>query len=429
MTIHKIKISDEFKIKTLGECTIPSPLPSSYFVYDDSGVLVDPTTEQCKKCNDNIYVMELAGPRAKLFFNPSTTRIGIVTCGGLCPGLNDVIRAITMVAWYRYGIRDILGFRYGYAGLVRENKLEPIILNPDIVADIHQKGGTILGSSRGYQNINKMIECLLYYKINILFTIGGDGTQKGALALCREIEKRNLSISIVGLPKTIDNDIMYTDRTFGFETAVTMSQAPIDAAHMEAKGVRNGIGLVKLMGRESGFVAAYASLASSNVNLVLVPEVPFSINGVLHFLEERLKRKGHAVIVVAEGAGQQFFHNMGTDESGNRILGDIGKLLKDTIIDYFRSKSQEVHVRYIDPSYTIRSAPATADDSVLCFNLGQYAVHAAMAGKTEMLVAVWNNHFVHVPITKAIEKRKYIDPTGLLWQSILDNTGQPSNLI
>jgi 6-phosphofructokinase 1 len=270
-----------------------------------------------------------------------------------------------------------------------------------------------------------MVDFLVDHRISILFTIGGDGTQRAALRITEEIRRRGVPISVVGLPKTIDNDISFTERCFGFETAVAMSRGPITCAHMEAKGVRNGVGLVKLMGRESGFVAAYATLASSDVNLVLIPEIPFRLENVLAFLEERLRRKAHAVVVVAEGAGQEFVAEAGSDKSGNRLFGDIGVFLKSAINSHFGKTGQAVNVRYIDPSYTIRSARAEPDDSVFCFQLAGHAVHAAMTGRTGMIVGLWNGHFVHIPMSKAVAARKKIDPRGSLWQSVLDNTGQP----
>lgn len=417
--------NEDFRIQSLGPCVFDSPVPKRVFVPDDSAILVDATLGGCRKCEGNPASMELAGPRRKMFFNPSTARAGIVTCGGLCPGLNDVIRALTMVLWYRYGVRDIAGFRYGYEGLVSSFNHAPVVLTPEKVEDIHKDGGTILGSSRGNQPPSEMVDFLETNKVNILFTIGGDGTQKGAQAIVNEITRRSRNIAVTGIPKTIDNDISYTERTFGFETAVAMSKLPITSAHMEAKGVRNGIGLVKLMGRESGFVAAYATLASSDVNLVLVPEVPFTLEKLFAFIESRMERKSHAVVVVAEGAGQELVPVEGTDASGNKKLGDIGTFLKKAITDHFAKAINPVNVRYIDPSYMIRSAPASPDDSVFCFRLAENAVHAAMAGKTGMVVGQWNGHFVHIPMKKATDTRKKIDPLESLWQSVLDNTGQP----
>ena len=421
-------MSASFDIQTLGPCDYESPMEAAMWVDESSGVLLDAVVSRPISGSEPHVVLESAGPRRRLFFDPSTVRAGIVTCGGLCPGLNDVVRALTMVLWHRYGVREILGLRYGYEGLVDSIGHTPILLEPEKVSDIHQHGGTILGSSRGPQEVPAMVNCLQNRGINVLFTVGGDGTQRGALEITREIARRRLPIAVVGLPKTIDNDISFTERTFGFETAVAMSRMPIVSAHMEAKGALNGVGLVKLMGRESGFVAAYSALASSDVNLVLVPEVPFAMEWLLSFLEARLKRKAHAVVVVAEGAGQDLAQCDGVDASGNRKLGDIGVLLKNRITEHFKRRSFPVAVRYIDPSYTIRSARAEADDSVFCFQLSEHAVHAAMSGRTGMIVGLWNGHFVHIPMERAVEERKCIDPSGTLWRSVLDNTGQPARL-
>jgi 6-phosphofructokinase 1 len=419
---------EDFRIERAGQCTFASPLDSAVFISDSEGVLIDATLSGYQKGQRKPPFLEKAGPREKIFFNPETSRAALVTCGGLCPGLNDVIRAIVMVLWYRYGVKEIFGLRYGYEGLIASYNHEPLVLEPEFVEDIHKDGGTILGTSRGPQATGLMVDFLLERKINMLFTIGGDGTQRGALAITREIKKRHLAITVIGIPKTIDNDILFTERTFGFETAVAMSQIPITGAHMEAKGVRNGIAIVKLMGRESGFIATYAAIASSDVNLVLIPEVPFALERVFAYLEERITRKRHAVIVVAEGAGQEHVAAQGTDESGNKKLGDIGLFLKTAITEYFRARNIPTTVRYIDPSYTIRSVPANPDDSVLCFQLAENAVHAAMSGRTGMVVGIWNGHFVHIPIQLAVKDRKKIDPSSLLWQSVLDNTGQPGNL-
>jgi 6-phosphofructokinase 1 len=421
--------ADDFRIPTLGPCGVNSPLESAMLLREENGILVEATLEACRTCAGAPPAMESAGPRRSIFFNPKNVRAAIVTCGGLCPGLNDVIRGVTMVLWYRYGVEHVVGLRYGYEGLIPQFGQAPLALTPEVVADIHKNGGTILGSSRGPQKVSDMVDFLAASRINMLFTVGGDGTQRGALEICREMERRGLVISVVGIPKTIDNDISWTERTFGFETAVAMSQAPIDAAHMEAKGVRNGVGLVRLMGRESGFVAAYAALASSDVNLVLIPEAPFSIAKLMAFLEGRLARKSHAVIVVAEGAGQDLLPPVGANVSGNVEFGDIGLFLKKAISGYFCGRGSSANVKYIDPSYTIRSAAANADDSVFCFQLAENAVHAAMSGRTAMVVALWNGHFVHVPIEIAVASRKRVDPAGPLWQSVLDNTGQPMNML
>ncbi len=417
------------EIGRVGVCTHDSPLDSVVFIDDSEGVLIDATLSGLRGKKGIPPFFEKAGPREKIFFNPEKTKAALVTCGGLCPGLNDVIRAVVMVLWYRYGVKEIVGLRYGFEGLISSFNHQPLQLTPEVVEDIQKDGGTILGTSRGPQDPALMVDFLLKEKIDIIFTIGGDGTQRGALAIVREIEKRGLPIAVIGIPKTIDNDILFTERAFGFETAVDMSQLVITGAHMEAKGVRNGIGIVKLMGRESGFIAAYATLATSDVNLVLIPEIAFSMERLFAYLEERMLKKRHAVIVVAEGAGQEYVPAEGTDESGNKRLGDIGLYLKGAIGEHFKSRAIPIEIKYLDPSYLIRSAPATPDDSVLCFQLAENAVHAAMSGRTGMIVGVWNGHFVHVPMDLCVKGRKKIDLSSLLWQSVLDNTGQPGSLV
>ncbi len=421
-------MENRFKVDTLGECKVDTPLATPTFIETEDGVLVDPTLRgQCREKGKDPDFLEQAGPRRKIFFNPEDTTAAIVSCGGLCPGINDTIRGITMILWHRYGVRNILGLKYGYEGLV-PSMHEPLELTPEFVEDIHKDGGTVLGTSRGPQDVSEMVDFLRNRKIDILFTIGGDGTQRGAETISEEISRLNLKIAVVGIPKTIDNDIVFTDRSFGFETAVAMSMDPIQGAHREAQAARNGIGLVKLMGRHSGFIAAYATLASSDVNMTLVPEVKFTMEKTLLFLTQRLKQKSHAVIVVAEGAGQDLVSSPGKDASGNRKPGDIGQFLKHRITEHFTSSGVPVTVKYIDPSYTIRSAPASADDSAYCFRLAQNAVHAGMAGRTNALIGQWNSRFVHVPMRVVSNNRKTIDPSADLWQSVLDNTGQPWKL-
>jgi 6-phosphofructokinase 1 len=374
----------------------------------------------------------LAGPREKLFFDPATITCGIVTCGGLCPGVNDVIRSIVHTLTFGYGVSRVLGFRYGYAGLATNSPHPPIELTREAVSNIHTLGGTVLGSSRGPQEVAAMVDTLQRHHVSILFTIGGDGTLRGASALSKEISRRQLPISIIGIPKTIDNDLGWTERSFGFATAVAEATPAITAAHTEAHGAWNGIGLVKLMGRLSGFIAAHASLANSEVNFCLVPEVRFSLagsGGFLDLLEQRLHKRHHAVIVVAEGAGQDILQdpaNQERDASGNLRLKDVGVFLRDEISRYLKSRAVDFSIKYIDPSYIIRSLPANAIDSEFCLILGQHAVHAGMAGYTDIVIGYWNHHFTHVPIHLAVAHRKQLDPNGPEWQGVLQATGQPA---
>jgi 6-phosphofructokinase 1 len=433
----------DLNIEKLGSSTIESPLCQNkrHFVEEDEKILLYSHSENLKAYEDSIKklpVFERAGPRRKIFFEPKTLNCGIVTCGGLCPGLNDVIRTITLSLIWQYEVKTVFGFRYGYAGLTSKAPKPPLVLTPELVDEIHLKGGDILSSSRGPQDVNDIVDTLEKMQIQILFVIGGDGTLRGAGELADAIKDRGLHIpqgmakpiSIIGVPKTIDNDISGIEQSFGFSTAVEAARLAINSAHAEAKGAWNGVGLVKLMGRDSGFIAAYATLANSDVNFCFVPEVPFVLegeDGFLHSLEKRLDRKHHAVIVVAEGVGHHLTQKNGvqkTDASGNILHEDIGLLLKEAIKKYFQEKNIPISLKYIDPSYMIRSLPADSNDSAFCLMLGQNAVHAGMSGRTNMIVGYINQYFVHVPISLAVSKRKKIDPNGHLWQTVLETTGQ-----
>jgi 6-phosphofructokinase 1 len=377
-----------------------------------------------------IPTFEKAGPRSKLFFEPGKTVCAIVTCGGLCPGLNAVIRALVMMNWHRYGNRTIYGIQYGYEGFIDEYNHPVIKLTPEMVKNIHKSGGTFLGSSRGPQDVGRIVDKLVELKVNILYTIGGDGTLRGADAIHSEIAGRGLDIGVIGIPKTIDNDIAYINKSFGTETAFSSACEAIQSAHTEATGAFNGVGLVKVMGRHSGFIAANATLASSDVNFCLIPEVPFTLdgeNGFLHVLEERLARSHHAVVLIAEGAGQDIIPDdeVRYDKSGNKILEDIGLYLKNRIKEHFSSKNIPFTVKYIDPSYIIRSTPPTPNDAVFCLQLAQHAVHAGMAGKTGIVIGFIDAEFIHLPIDIAVSRRKLINPESELWLSVLENTGQP----
>jgi 6-phosphofructokinase 1 len=422
----------DFSISQLGECRIPSPMIKGHHVADGDHVLYHnnlQAIEEYLRAGGRPPSFEKAGPRAKIYFDPSKLKCGIVTCGGLCPGLNDVIRAIVLSLFHHYGVRSVFGFPYGYEGLSPRHKHALMELTPNSVASIHEQGGTILGSSRGPQEVTEMVDTLERMNVGILFTIGGDGTLRGGQAIAEEAGKRGLKIAVIGVPKTIDNDISYVQRSFGFETAVTEAGAAITSAHTEAKGARHGVGLVKLMGRQSGFIAVFAALAYNDVNICLVPEIPFSLEGLLTVLEERLERRGHAVVVVGEGAGQDLMQRtQERDASGNVRFGDVGLFLRDQINAHFKGLGKEINLKYIDPSYTIRSVPANAHDSAFCLLLGHNAVHAGMAGRTNMVVGDWGGEFTHVPISMAVSRRKQIDPDGRLWNTVLASTGQPRTI-
>lgn len=432
-----------FSIRNLGDCKYKSPLIQKVscdrfsFITDRQRMLYNVMVDPSKSVKEYLYdTLEIAGPREMVYFEPEKVRCAIATCGGLCPGLNDVIRSIVMESHYRYGVRSIIGIRYGYNGLNPVMGYEPLILSPDTVEDIHKTGGTILGSSRGgTEDMELLFDTLVKWKINILYTIGGDGTLKGSHEFANIAKRRGVDLAVVGIPKTIDNDISYIQRSFGFETAFSEAVKAIQSAHVESKGAPNGIGLVKLMGRHSGFIAANATLAMNDVNFVLVPELPLDLdgeNGFLAHLEERIKRRGHAVICVAEGAGQDLMNAdpqaQARDASGNIKLEDIGLYLKSKINEYFKHRNIEINLKYIDPSYTIRSAPAVPNDSIFCALLGQYAVHAGMAGKTDLIIGLWNNIYTHIPIEMAISTRKQIDINSQFWFNVIEATGQPMNM-
>jgi 6-phosphofructokinase 1 len=427
----------DLTIDNLGTPAIESPLVETrrHFTEDDERINVYSHSEYLsayKDCPDKIPTFERAGPRRRIFFQPENLNCGIVTCGGLCPGLNDVIRIITLSLFWQYKVRNIFGFRYGYLGVSSKAPEPPLLLTPELVKDLHLKGGDMLSSSRGPQDVNDMVDTLERMQISILFAIGGDGTLRGAHELAAAIKNRRLRISVIGIPKTIDNDISGIEQSFGFSTAVEAARMAICGAHEEARGAWNGVGLVKLMGRDSGFIAAYATLANSDVNFCFVPEVPFRLegeNGFLNALEQRLDEKHHAVVVVAEGLANQLKQEneiLKKDASGNTRHNDVGPMLKEAIKKYFKERQKPVSLKYIDPSYMIRSLPADSNDSAFCVMLGQNAVHAGMSGRTNMIVGYCNQYFVHLPIALAILKRKKIDPEGHLWRTVLETTGQKS---
>jgi len=429
----------DFSIRRLGEPRIPSPLGLSTvdgdkvanFIPENQAILFHNVMHPDGSPPGGPS-LEVAGPREKIFFNPREVRAAVVTCGGLCPGLNNVIRALVFELHYRYHVNEIWGIRYGYWGMVPENGSLALRLTPSLVESIHTLGGTFLGSSRGPQNVDRMLEFLCSRKINVLFTVGGDGTQRGALELSQRAREKGIPLAVVGVPKTIDNDLAYTERTFGFETACEAASEVLQAGHAEAIGARFGVCVVKLMGRESGFIACRAALASGDANFVLIPEVPFHLEGPSGFLaalEKRLRARQHALVVVAEGAGQDLLRKPGEpverDASGNPKLKDIGVFLRKRIAEFGKKRGLPLVVKYMDPSYLIRSRPANASDHVFCTELAQHAVHAAMSGRTELVISQWHGTFVHVPMAEAVSFRKKVDPDGALWLSVVEATGQP----
>jgi len=414
-------------ITHLGEATYPSPIKRTV---NDNLRVPEHIVHHINSPTNSGLQFEIAGPRDKIFFDPKQTRAGIVTCGGLCPGLNDVIRSLYLELNHGYGVKEVLGFRGGYQGLDPDCKLEPIVLSSEFVDDIHKEGGTVLGTSRGPVDVSRAVDNLVARGINILFTIGGDGTQRGGNALFQEAKKRGHALSVVGVPKTVDNDVAFVTRTFGYQTAVQEAASVLDRAHVEARSVENGISLVKIMGRHAGFIAGGATVASQDVNFTLIPELPFKLegeNGFLVALKKRILNRQHAVIVLAEGAGQDLLKHEEAryDASGNILLDDIGQFMRAKIDAYFKSEQIPVVLRYFDPNYIIRSCRANASDSMLCDLFARYAVHAAMAGKTGLVIGNIHDKFIHVPIELLTSQNKRVDIDGPGWSAVLSATGQP----
>lgn len=411
------------QIPTLGSARFPSG--KSHVVSDEIRI-----PERIEVGAEPGELFELAGPRERLFFEPGKARAGIVTCGGLCPGLNNVIRSLFLELHYGYGVTEVLGFRGGYGGLDPKNGVEPVRLSCEMVDGIHRQGGTILGSSRGPVDIGRAVENLIARGVDMLFTVGGDGTQRGANELYQEARKRGHALSVVGVPKTIDNDVGFVSRTFGFFTAVNEAVRVLDCAHTEARSVAGGIALVKLMGRHAGFITAAATVGSQDVNFALVPEVPFKLGAFLGALKQRMQTKSHAVIAVAEGAGQDLLaaDPGARDASGNVKLKDIGVFLREQIESFFKSEGVPVVMRYFDPSYQVRSRPASCEDGLICDLFSRHAVHAAMAGKAGLVIGFHHERFIHVPIELLAGRTKRLDPSTGWWRSVLAATGQPENL-
>jgi 6-phosphofructokinase 1 len=404
---------------SLGEARFASPVGRA--VGDDVRI-----PERIESGAESGILFELAGPRAKLFFNPAETTAAIVTCGGLCPGLNNVIRSLFFELHYCYGVPQVFGFRGGYGGLDPACGVPPVKITPEFVEGIHRKGGSILGTSRGPVDVARAVDHLIERGINILFTVGGDGTQRGANDIYQEARRRGHALAVVGVPKTIDNDVAFVSRTFGFFSAIEEAVRVLDCAHTEARSTPWGIGLVKLMGRHAGFITAGATVASQDVNFALIPEVPFELDPFLAALEQRMRGKSHAVIAVAEGAGQHLLEEgNGRDASGNAKLKDIGQFLRAHIERHFKAANLPLAMRYFDPSYQVRSCPANCEDSLLCDLFARNAVHAAMAGRTGVVIGFLHERFIHVPIELLAGRVKRLDPASGWWHSVLAATGQP----
>ena len=409
----------------------PSPLrrspdslgASCEYECDENGDFVASESDECNTCEFVPEFCKRAGPRAVIYHKPEEVHAAIVNCGGLCPGINDVIRSVVTTLEVGYGVKNISGIRFGFSGFWREGA-ENIKLTRKNTSGLQKQGGSVIGCGRGGGDVPKIVDSIERQGINMVFVIGGNGSHAGANASSDECAARGLKVSVVGIPKTIDNDILHIDKTFGFDTAVEEAQKAIRAAVTEAKSALNGVGVVKLMGRQSGFIAMNASLANGDVDVCLIPEVDFAMegtSGVVRHIKNLLALQGHAVVVLAEGAGQEYVTSSGgTDKGGNPILGDIGKWFVKRL-----KAEMRCDVKYIDPTYMVRGITANAHDSIYCTVLGQNAVHGAFAGYTGISIGMVNTHAVFLPIPRLIERERLVDPDGRMWHRLLTSTGQP----
>eukprot|EP00616_Rhizochromulina_sp_CCMP1243_P000546 CAMPEP_0118974076 /NCGR_PEP_ID=MMETSP1173-20130426/11058_1 /TAXON_ID=1034831 /ORGANISM="Rhizochromulina marina cf, Strain CCMP1243" /LENGTH=545 /DNA_ID=CAMNT_0006923779 /DNA_START=50 /DNA_END=1687 /DNA_ORIENTATION=+ len=423
----------------------PSPLLSSrqslvahnFFVTEGDVVFKSVVANAFHSDSEAPVCFHCAGPRVESFFQADSSKAAIVTCGGICPGLNTVVRELVLCLWHQYGVRDIWGIPQGYQGFYSGKPWLP--LDPAAVDQIHTLGGTVLGTSRGGHDTEKIVDALEEKGVNLVFIIGGDGTLRGAQKVADECTRRKLPIAVAGVPKTVDNDIPIIDKSFGFETAVAEAQLAITAAHVEASSFPNGIGIVQLMGRNSGFIALHSTLGSRDVDCVLIPEIDFELEGeggLLSFLEDKLLAEGHVLLVVAEGSGQAAVQREAndltvgaTDASGNVLLSDVGSWLKHKIADHFKDhpnpRLSPVSLKYIDPTYMVRSVKANAADNVYCTELAHSAVHGSFAGYSGFMVGPINSHYALIPLRLIADRTNVVSVNDRVWAEVLSSTGQP----
>jgi len=413
-----------FDAKVPMAARVASGVPYIHVIDDNNeGVLVDILVP----ADNEVTVYPRAGPRSSLFFRPSHVNAGIVTCGGLCPGLNSVIRDVTKSCFELYGVQSVIGFHGGFSGIF-SMPFERLTL--ESTQGIQNLGGTILSSARGGFDADRILNKLEDLRISQLFIVGGDGSMRGARELVVAITKRPWPVAIIGIPKTIDNDIGLIDHSFGFQTAVEETLRAVRAAKVEAACSINGVGVVQCMGRHAGYIAAQVTLASAEVDLCIIPEVPIAIDGSLDVLEHVIRvveKKGHAVVVVAEGAGENLLGKSEEfDASGNRRLRPIGPWIKEAIAERLTMRGLGRQVRLIDPSYMVRSVAAYSVDSILCTLLSLAAVHAAMDGYTGVCVALVNGRSVMVPLDLIVEASpRKVDVCSRTYERIVSLTSQP----
>lgn len=432
----------KYPVRGCGECGAglafahlmpPTRCPQN-FIKEDNIIIADIVRKASHEPVSRAYVR--AGPRRALFFEPTAVTAAIVTCGGLCPGLNNIIREVTRTLLLDYGASRVLGITDGFNGFDAAAH-PPTELTLASVERIHDAGGTVLGSARGGFNLAAIEAFVDKYSVQCLFIVGGDGTHRGAVKIARWAADAGRPLAVVGIPKTIDNDVSLVDRSFGFTTAVGEAVKAIKAAVVEARSAPHCVGLVKLMGRHAGFIAAHATLASGDVDACLVPEVTTPLHGqdgLIPHLHAVIQRKGHAVVVVAEGAGTEYMPpevdeqgKPAVDAGGNAKLPPVGPWLRDTLARELGALlGEKPPVKLIDPSYVIRSVPANASDALYCLLLGQNAVHGAMAGLTGFSVGLYNNRTVYIPMQVLVDNSpRVMDPLGRTWERVLGVTGQP----
>ena len=379
--------------------------------------------EYVKADNGELYIR--GGPRFHIALDNLRVKACIMTCGGLCPGLNVVIRELVMALRYNYGVAEIYGIKWGFLGFTQKECW--IKLEPEDVKHIHLLGGTVLGTSRRGFDGEEISKQLIKNNVNMVFFIGGDGTHRGIKELSKILKEKKKKIILVGIPKSIDNDMPIIDKSFGLESVVQESVRTIRAANVEANCNLNGIGLVKLFGRSSGFVAMLSTLAARDVNICLIPEIPFNLygeNGLLDFIFQRMQVKEHCVIVVSDGAR---FSVKDYKTSNGRPVEDIGLVIKKEIIEKSEELGIEVNLKYMDPTYVVRAVPANEYDCNLCAKLAESAVHCAFAGFTNFSVGMINNKPCMIPLEKMCGKsERKVEFNSDDYLMLLASTGQPS---
>ena len=430
--------ADDLAIARLGERTIDTPLrdllggreESVHYVTETDRVLLDDTLGVAKRRSAGtpaeLPAFNPGGPREKLYFEPSTVTAAIVTCGGLCPGLNNVVRALVLQLANAYGVKSILGFRNGYSGLTDTSA--PLALTPELVRDIHNRGGTILGTSRGGQEPAAMVDTLARHRVDMLFVIGGDGSLRGAQKIAAKPPPATAARR-GGHPEdhrqrhSVDRPELRLPDRVRPRRRVDPRRAHRGRVHRRRRGTGQADGPAQRLHRLLCDTRQPRSRLRPDPRSLLparqLPALPAQARRSAG-ARSRGRRRGRRAGAVPRSAE--------TDASGNARLGDIGALLRERVTAHFAQHGTPLSLRYVDPGYAIRSVPANAFDAVYCARLAQAAVHAGMAGFTSMVVARWHGRFIHLPIALATATRNQVDPHGDLWMSVLEATGQPKHL-